>query len=69
MDAVGSLSTFPARCAEAPESRFFDREIRQLLYGRGRNVYRILFTIQDDVVSVLHIRHGAREVMKPDDQD
>jgi plasmid stabilization system protein ParE len=65
MDAISSLATFPARCPLAPESRHFRREIRQLLYGKGRNAYRILFTIADDVVSVLHIRHGAMETLKP----
>lgn len=67
MDAIDSLQTFPGRCSLAPENAFFPQEIRQLLYGKGRSVYRILFTIRDDTVSLLHIRHGAQETLKPDD--
>jgi hypothetical protein len=50
----------PARCALAPENEDFPFEVRQLLYGSGHHRYRILFTVEDDVVSVLHIRHGRR---------
>jgi len=34
--------------------------VRQLLYGRKRHAYRILFTLDGEIVSVLHIRHGRR---------
>ncbi len=60
--AIESLDTFPERCAVAPESEEFDREIRQLLHGN----YRILFTIHDETVHVLHVRHGARRPAKPE---
>jgi plasmid stabilization system protein ParE len=60
-EAVASLSTFPERCPLAPENREFPFEVRQLLYGRKPHVYRILFTIEDDAVVVLHIRHGRRK--------
>ena len=66
MEAINSLKIFPARCALAPENAYFPQEIRQLLYGKGRSVYRILFTIKGETVSVLHIRHGARETLKPE---
>lgn len=35
-------------------------EIRQLIYGRRRGQYRVLFAIHEDAVEVLHVRHGAR---------
>jgi plasmid stabilization system protein ParE len=58
--AIRGLSRFPDRCPIAPESREFDRPIRELLYGSGnRGTYRILFTIIDRTVFVLHIRHGS----------
>ncbi|HXT37571.1 MAG TPA: type II toxin-antitoxin system RelE/ParE family toxin [Chloroflexota bacterium] len=66
MAAIDSLKTFPARCPLAPESEFFPQEIRQLLYGKGRHVYRILFTIRAGAVSILHIRHGARKTIGPE---
>lgn len=59
-EAIASLSSFPARCSLAPESRTLRYEVRQLIYGSVHR-YRILFTIENNVVRVLHIRHGRRE--------
>jgi plasmid stabilization system protein ParE len=60
-DAIASLALFPERCPLAPETILFPFDVRQLLYGRKPHVYRILFMIEGDVVSVLHIRHGRRK--------
>jgi plasmid stabilization system protein ParE len=60
-DAIASLSEFPTRCSLAPENAAFPFEVRHLLYGRKPHVYRILFTIENETVYVLHIRHGRRE--------
>ena len=46
------LSSMPESCPLAPESDDLDIEIRQLILGR----YRILFTIEYDLVRVLYIR-------------
>ena len=44
----------------APESTFFDEPIRQMLFGSGnRGTYRVLFTVIDKSVYVLHVRHGS----------
>jgi plasmid stabilization system protein ParE len=59
-DAMQSLAALPKRCPLAPESSHFPFEVRQLLYGRKPHVYRILFTVEDETVSILHIRHGRR---------
>jgi plasmid stabilization system protein ParE len=59
-DAIASLATVPERCPLAPETVRFPFEVRQLFYGRKPHVYRILFTIEGDIVNVLHIRHGRR---------
>jgi len=56
--AIASLANFPKRCPLAPEAARFPFEVRQLLYGRKPHTYRILFTITDDTVYLLHIRHG-----------
>jgi plasmid stabilization system protein ParE len=63
-DAIASLAELPRRCPLAPENDVFPFEVRQLLYGRKPNVYRILFTIEDQTVYVLHIRHGRRQPHK-----
>ena len=62
-EAIDSLDQLPARCALAPEHKDFSVEVRQLLYGRKPHQYRILFTIEGDTVTVLHIRHGRRDVL------
>lgn len=67
VEAINSLAQFPERCLFAPENGHFPEEIRQLLYGNGRDVFRILFTIQGDTVHVLHIRHGAQRYLHQDE--
>jgi plasmid stabilization system protein ParE len=57
---IASLQRFPERCPLAPESKFFDREIRQIFHGRRQHKYRILFTVTEKEVHILHVRHGAR---------
>jgi toxin ParE1/3/4 len=65
--AVLSLDGHPARGAPAPE----DGDLRHLLYGHRRYRYRIIYTIDEanQVVTVLHIRHGARDAFMPDETD
>ncbi len=61
--AIQTLADFPRRCPLAPGDGDSDLEIRQLLYGH----YRILFTIDGEVVRVYHVRHGARRSLAPGD--
>lgn len=68
-DAINSLSTFPERCALAPESNAFDVEVRQLLYGKKHSIYRVLFTIKDDTVFILRVRHSSRQSITAEDED
>ncbi len=51
-----SLRRFPLRCHLAPEAEILGREVRHLIHGN----YRVLFVIEGNTVTVLHIRHGAR---------
>ena len=66
MDAIESLKVFPNRCPLAPENDVFEKEIRQHLYGKRGGVYRILFTIKEDAVNVLYIRHSAHQWITPE---
>ena len=59
-DTIGSLELFPERCSLAPESKFLHREIRETFHGRRQHKYRILFTVTENEVHILHVRHGAR---------
>jgi len=59
-ETIGSLEIFPERCPLAPESEFLNAEIREIFHGRRQHKHRILFTVIENEVHVLHIRHGAR---------
>lgn len=61
--AIDTLTTFPRRCPIAPENDEVDAEIRQLLYGE----YRILFSVDEDLVQILHIQHGSQRSLTPDE--
>ena len=59
--AVDSLDQHPERCPLAAESFSFGRPVRQLLFGSGnRGTYRLLFEVKEQIVYVLHVRHGSR---------
>lgn len=70
LEAVYSLENFPNRCPIAPEARAFVIEIRQLLYGKRRQQYRILFGTSvdaetgEDVVLIYRIRHAAQQYLE-----
>jgi hypothetical protein len=64
MAAIQGLQTFPQRCAYATENERFPFEVRQLLFGRKPNVYRVLFTIEGDTVFLLRIRGPRREAIE-----
>ena len=61
--AVFSLDEDPARAPVTPEND----SLRHLLYGRKPNVHRMIYAIdeRDRVVTVVHIRHGARKAFTP----
>lgn len=58
--AIKSPENNPLRCSLAPENEFFYEEIRQLLYGK----YRILITIENKTVYILHIRHSSQAFLR-----
>lgn len=60
MAAVGSLRHHPRRYARVPMAESDGPEIRQLIYGRRRGQYRVLFVVHEDTVEVLNVRHSAR---------
>ncbi|WP_413171133.1 type II toxin-antitoxin system RelE/ParE family toxin [Anabaena azotica] len=64
---IESLSQMPKRCSLARENDYFSQEMRQIIYGKGRNAYRIIFTILEgqevSTVRILHIRHAAQQTI------
>ncbi len=67
MEAVRSLENNPERCGLAPESEWSPGEIRQLLHGKRRGVYRILFEVRGNTVYILRVRHSAQALLEPDE--
>ena len=60
--AISTLSEYPLRCASAHDQR--NPEARQLIFGKGHGQYRILFSIENKTVHILHIHHSARNKAK-----
>ena len=68
-EALRSLETFPERCPLAPDHAFLRRAVRQLVFGRRRGPYRLLFEVGERKVFVLRLRHGARMLLDSPDDD
>ena len=58
--AIATLAEMPERCPAADESEQLGIPLRQLLYGRRRGVYRLLFSIEGETVTLHSIRHTAQ---------
>jgi plasmid stabilization system protein ParE len=62
-ERIRSLKDLPVRHEIAYPASVVGRDVRQALFG----VYRILYTVQGDDVTVLSVRHGARQPLTPDE--
>lgn len=60
-----SLCTMPEACGYAPENDDTQSEVRQLLFGS----YRVLFTVTENTVFLLTIRHCSRRNIAGDELD
>lgn len=58
---LDTLEARPERCSLADESNEIGIEIRELLFGRKRGQYRILFQVDGKTVQILRIWHSARD--------
>ena len=64
--AIVKLSSNPERHSVAEdESERFGVTLRQMLYGRRRGVYRILYSVEGDTVYLHSVRHSARGPIEP----
>ena len=64
---IRALESDADQWPEAEESSSLGIELRCRLFGRHRHFYRILFTIDGDIVNVLRIRHTAQDFLAPDE--
>jgi len=64
--AIAKLTDMPQRCPVAEdESEQLGITLRQMLYGRRRGVYRILFSVEGDTVTLHYVRHSAQGPIEP----
>ena len=64
-EAILGLREMPNRNPVTRENK----RLRQLLYGRKPNVYRVIFRVKSKgrQVEIIHIRHGARQRFRASD--
>lgn len=67
MARLDTLENHPERCSLAAESEDAGEEIRELLLGRRRYKYRILFRISGKTVEILRVWHGSRDSITRED--
>ncbi len=67
MSRLSTLESNPDRCPIADESVDVGVEIRELLFGKRRGKYRLLFRIEGKTVLILRIWHTARDTPTHDD--
>jgi plasmid stabilization system protein ParE len=65
--SIRTLANNPERCVEADEAADLGIPLREFHYGRRRNIWRILFTIDGQTVNVLRVRHAAQDRLASDD--
>ena len=67
--AIADLGNGPEKHPLAEEeSERMGILLRQMLYGRRKNVYRLLFAIEGDTIVLHEVRHGSRGPMDHDDE-
>ena len=57
IEAIEKLEILALRCPIAPENADIQQDIRHLVIGE----YRALYRVTGDVVEVLHLRHGSMD--------
>lgn len=57
IETIEKLDELAERCPIAPEDLDIQRGIRHLIIGD----YRVLYVIENDVVQILHVRHGKHD--------
>lgn len=64
-DKIKLLRTYPTGYGFAPENEDARCELCQTLYKQ----WRILFTVREETVHVLTVRHGARQFLSAEELD
>ena len=67
MAVLAGLGQHPQKYAIAAEEELQYHEVREMLFGRRKNVYRVLYRVESDTVRILAIIHGRRKPIDPSD--
>jgi plasmid stabilization system protein ParE len=64
-ELILNLDHNPSRGAPVAEGH----GLRHVLYGRGRNIYRVIYSVDEAraLVSVVHVRHSAQDAFRHDE--
>jgi plasmid stabilization system protein ParE len=63
-EAINTLEHMPERCPVAVESEWLKLELRQLFFSiGGRPTHRIVFTVTNEEVVVLAVRHVSQDFL------
>jgi plasmid stabilization system protein ParE len=61
---IVALRSTADRHPQAPESDLHPSGLRQVLFGLGsRATHRIVYTVDDDLVSVVRVRHASQDAL------
>jgi plasmid stabilization system protein ParE len=67
-EAIRSLRQAATRCPQAPESELHPSGLRQLLFGIGRRpTHRIVFTLEENMVRIVRVRHASQRDLQSGD--
>lgn len=64
--AIATLANSPERCPEADEAVELGIDLRMLIHRRGRQAFRILFTIEGSIVTIRRVLHAAQDRLTED---
>jgi plasmid stabilization system protein ParE len=62
---IPALETDPHRYPQADEAIELGVDLRELLHGRRRHIFRVLFTIAGETVFVHRVLHAAQDRLGP----
>lgn len=65
--AIQTLEHNPERCVIAPEGRRCGRAVREFLFGKRPNNYRVLYIADAHAVMILRIRRAQRRNLTADE--
>lgn len=64
---IAALEADPHRYPQAEDAGEVSVDLREMLCGPGRQIHRVIFTVDGDTVNVHRVRHAAQDRLQPGD--